>query len=119
MPLVLTPIAAIVVVFYTQDKSGSGSRLCRSHLLESRHFFVVKITVTPTAAILFLIWYTLKAHGIGPIVQQPSAIHGSILVWAMVVSLMSCGSNMATLLTPHVSFASQPPSHFENKMGTH
>jgi len=64
MLLVLTPVAAIVLLFYTQDKlvrEGSRSRLCRSHLLGSRQ---VKITVTPTAAILFLIWYILKADGI-------------------------------------------------------
>ncbi|KAN0084349.1 Permease for cytosine/purines, uracil, thiamine, allantoin domain containing protein [Tylopilus felleus] len=72
-----------------------------------RHFFVLKTVVTPTAAIVFLIWCIIKAHGIGPIVQQPSSIHGSNLAWAMVVSLMSCISNMVTLLTNAPDFASR------------
>lgn len=57
------------------------------------------MVVTPTAAIVFLIWCIVKAHGIGSIVHQPSSIHGSNLAWAMVVSLMSCISYMVTLLT--------------------
>ncbi|KAF8439098.1 hypothetical protein L210DRAFT_3612782 [Boletus edulis BED1] len=52
--------------------------------------------VTPTAAI---------AHDIGPIVKQPASIHGSNLAWAMVVSLMSCISDMVTLLTNAPDFA--------------
>ena len=73
----------------------------------------MKMVVTPTAAIVFLIWCIIKAHGIGPIVQQPASIHGSNLAWAMVVSLMSCISNSVTLLTsacfvhfsaPHLTF---------------
>jgi len=66
---------------------------------DSRHFFVVKMIVTPIAALMFLVWCIVKANGIGPIVHQPSTIQGSSLAWAMVVSLMSCISNSATLVT--------------------
>ncbi|KIJ59374.1 hypothetical protein HYDPIDRAFT_162483 [Hydnomerulius pinastri MD-312] len=72
-----------------------------------RHFFVVKMIVTPIAAIAFLVWCIVKAHGIGPIIHQPSTIHGSNLAWAMVVSLMSCISNSATLVTNAPDFASR------------
>ncbi|KAH7923439.1 NCS1 nucleoside transporter family [Leucogyrophana mollusca] len=72
-----------------------------------RHFFVVKMIVTPIAAIVFLIWCIVKARGVGPIINQPSTIHGSNLAWAMVVSLMSCISNMATLITNAPDFASR------------
>ncbi|KAG1862480.1 hypothetical protein C8R48DRAFT_216770 [Suillus tomentosus] len=40
----------------------------------------------PTASFAFLIWCIVKAHGIGPIVHQPSILHGSKLGWAMVVT---------------------------------
>ncbi|KAI6116112.1 permease for cytosine/purines, uracil, thiamine, allantoin-domain-containing protein [Pisolithus sp. B1] len=72
-----------------------------------RHFFVVKMIVTPVAATVFLVWCVVKARGIGPIVHQPSSIHGSSLAWAMVVSLMSCISNSATLVTNAPDFASR------------
>lgn len=41
----------------------------------------------------------MRANGVGPIVRQPSTLHGSDLNWAMIVGLMSCISNMATLVT--------------------
>ncbi|KAL4079373.1 permease for cytosine/purines, uracil, thiamine, allantoin-domain-containing protein [Scleroderma citrinum] len=72
-----------------------------------RHFFVIKMIVTPIAAIVFLVWCIVKAKGIGPIVHQPSTVHGSSLAWAMVVSLMSCISNSATLVTNAPDFASR------------
>lgn len=53
----------------------------------------------PVAGITFFIWCIVKAHGVGPIVHQPSTLHGSALGWNMVTSLMSCISNMATLVT--------------------
>jgi nucleobase:cation symporter-1, NCS1 family len=61
----------------------------------------------PVAAITFLIWCIVKAHGIGPIVHQPSRLHGSELGWAMVVSAMSCISNKVTLVTNAPDFASR------------
>jgi len=72
-----------------------------------RHLFTLKAIVAPTAGITFFIWCIVKAHGVGPIVHQPSTIHGPDLGWAMVSSLMSCISNMATLVTNAPDFASR------------
>ncbi|TFY68007.1 hypothetical protein EVJ58_g1275 [Rhodofomes roseus] len=72
-----------------------------------RHLFTVKAVVVPIAGITFFIWCIVKAHGVGPVVRQPSTIHGSSLGWAMVANLMSCVSNMATLVTNAPDFASR------------
>ncbi|KAF9528685.1 permease for cytosine/purines, uracil, thiamine, allantoin-domain-containing protein [Crepidotus variabilis] len=72
-----------------------------------RHLFTVKSIVTPIAGITFFIWCIVKAKGVGPIVSRPSSIYGSDLGWAMVASLMSCISNMATLVTNAPDFASR------------
>lgn len=72
-----------------------------------RHLFTVKAIVAPTAGITFFIWCIIRAKGVGPIIHQPSTIHGSDLGWAMVSSLMSCISNMATLVTNAPDFASR------------
>ena len=68
-------------------------------LFKRRHLFTLKAVVVPIAGIIFFVWCIVKAHGIGPVVKQPAQIHGSDLSWAMVFSLMSCISNMATLIT--------------------
>jgi len=65
----------------------------------SRHLFTLKSIVAPVAGISFFIWCIVKANGVGPIISRPSTVHGSELGWDMVVSLMSCISNMATLVT--------------------
>ncbi|KAK0482212.1 permease for cytosine/purines, uracil, thiamine, allantoin-domain-containing protein [Armillaria novae-zelandiae] len=75
-----------------------------------RHLFTLKAIVAPTAGIAFFIWCIVKAKGIGPIMSQPSQIHGSELAWEMVISLMSCISNMATLVTNAPDFASRAKS---------
>jgi len=67
--------------------------------LHSRHLFTLKSVVAPAAGITFFIWCIVKAKGVGPIISRPSTVHGSELGWDMVVSLMSCISNMATLVT--------------------
>ncbi|KAJ7485294.1 permease for cytosine/purines, uracil, thiamine, allantoin-domain-containing protein [Mycena latifolia] len=72
-----------------------------------RHLFTMKSIVAPTAGITFFIWCIVKAKGVGPIIRQPSTLHGSDLSWAMVSSLMSCISNMATLVTNAPDFASR------------
>ncbi|KAK7681363.1 hypothetical protein QCA50_015454 [Cerrena zonata] len=72
-----------------------------------RHLFTVKAVVAPAAGITFFIWCIVKAHGVGPIIHQPSQQHGPALGWAMVSSLMSCISNMATLVTNAPDFASR------------
>ena len=66
---------------------------------KSRHLFTLKAVVVPIAGITFFVWCIVKAHGIGPVVKQPAKLHDSDLGWAMVFSLMSCISNMATLVT--------------------
>ncbi|KAG2343066.1 hypothetical protein BDR05DRAFT_1059880 [Suillus weaverae] len=73
----------------------------------SRHFFLAIPILMPMASITFLIWCVVKAHGIGPIVHQPSKLHGSKLAWAMVVSSMSCIANKVTLVTNAPDFASR------------
>ncbi|KAI0032862.1 permease for cytosine/purines, uracil, thiamine, allantoin-domain-containing protein [Vararia minispora EC-137] len=72
-----------------------------------RHLFTLKAIVAPTAGITFFIWCIVRAKGVGPIIHQPSTVHGSELGWAMVSSLMSCISNMATLVTNAPDFASR------------
>ncbi|KAI0322845.1 permease for cytosine/purines, uracil, thiamine, allantoin-domain-containing protein [Amylostereum chailletii] len=72
-----------------------------------RHLFTAKAIVAPAAGITFFIWCIVRAKGVGPIIHQPSTIHGSDLGWAMVSSLMSCISNMATLVTNAPDFASR------------
>ncbi|KAH6896254.1 permease for cytosine/purines, uracil, thiamine, allantoin-domain-containing protein [Coprinopsis sp. MPI-PUGE-AT-0042] len=72
-----------------------------------RHLFTFKSIVTPIAGIAFFIWCIVKARGVGPIVKQPSTVRGSELGWSMVVSLMSCISNMATLVTNAPDFSSR------------
>ncbi|KAF8191801.1 permease for cytosine/purines, uracil, thiamine, allantoin-domain-containing protein [Pholiota molesta] len=72
-----------------------------------RHLFTLKFIVTPTAGLVFFIWCIVKAKGVGPIISQPSTLHGSDLSWSMLVSLMSCVSNMATLVTNAPDFASR------------
>ena len=67
--------------------------------VHSRHLFTLKSVVAPVAGITFFIWCIVKAKGVGPIISRPSTVHGSELGWDMVVSLMSCISNMATLVT--------------------
>jgi nucleobase:cation symporter-1, NCS1 family len=72
-----------------------------------RHLFTFKSIVTPIAGIVFFIWCIVKAKGVGPIISQPSTVRGSELGWSMVVSLMSCISNMATLVTNAPDFSSR------------
>jgi nucleobase:cation symporter-1, NCS1 family len=56
---------------------------------------------------MFFIWCIVRAHGVGPIIKQPGTLHGGALGWNMVASLMSCISNMATLVTNAPDFASR------------
>ncbi|KIM47162.1 hypothetical protein M413DRAFT_422927 [Hebeloma cylindrosporum] len=72
-----------------------------------RHLFTLKAVITPIAGITFFVWCIVKAKGVGPIMSRPSKLHGSELSWSMLVSLMSCISNMATLVTNAPDFASR------------
>jgi nucleobase:cation symporter-1, NCS1 family len=73
----------------------------------SRHLFTAKAIFVPIAGFTFFIWTVVKAKGVGPIIHQPATLKGSELGWAMVVSLMSCISNMATLVVNAPDFASR------------
>lgn len=73
----------------------------------SRHLFTAKAIFVPIAGFVFFIWVIVRAKGVGPIIQQPGTLHGSDLGWAMIVSLMSCISNMATLAVNAPDFASR------------
>ena len=61
----------------------------------------------PIAGFTFFIWVIVRAKGVGPIIHQPATLKGSELGWAMVVSLMSCISSMATLAVNAPDFASR------------
>ncbi|KAJ3808423.1 permease for cytosine/purines, uracil, thiamine, allantoin-domain-containing protein [Lentinula aff. lateritia] len=79
-------------------------------LHQIRHLFTVKAIITPIAGLVFFVWCIVKAKGVGPIIRQPGTMHGSDLGWGMVTNLMSCISNMATLLTNAPDFASRSHS---------
>lgn len=70
-----------------------------------RHLFTAKAFFVPPAGVAFFIWAIVKAHGIGPIVHQPSAAHGGALGWAMVQGIMSSIANFATLIVNDPDFA--------------
>ncbi|RAH40972.1 nucleobase cation symporter-1 family protein [Aspergillus brunneoviolaceus CBS 621.78] len=70
-----------------------------------RHLFTVKAIYSPIAAIAFFAWAISRANGIGPIVHQPASVHGSVLAWAVVKSIMSCLSNFATLIVNDPDFS--------------
>lgn len=70
-----------------------------------RHLFTAKAYPVPPAGIAFFIWSLVKAHGIGPIVHQPSTKHGGVLGWAMVQGIMSSVANFATLIVNDPDFA--------------
>ncbi|CCO26577.1 putative permease C29B12,14c [Rhizoctonia solani AG-1 IB] len=72
-----------------------------------RHLFTAKAIVVPIAGIAFFVWSIVKAKGVGPIIHRPAKLHGSELGWMMVKSLMSCISNMATLVVNAPDFASR------------
>ena len=63
-----------------------------------RLFFNFKSVVVPIAAIAFFVWSVVDAKGLGPIIHQPATLKGSAFGWQFVASLMSCISNMATLV---------------------
>lgn len=60
--------------------------------------FSVKAIVVPIAGLFYFVWCIVKAKGLGPIVHQPAAIHGSERGWAWVAGIMSAMSNFATLV---------------------
>ncbi|TNY19629.1 NCS1 nucleoside transporter family [Rhodotorula diobovata] len=72
-----------------------------------RHLFTVKAVVAPAGGIVLLILCLVKANGAGDLLTAPATISGSTLGWEFIAQLMSCISNMATLATNAVDFASR------------
>ncbi|KAK4704084.1 nucleobase:cation symporter-1, NCS1 family, partial [Phenoliferia sp. Uapishka_3] len=72
-----------------------------------RHLFTLKAIVAPIGGIALFAWCLSKAGGAGPIIHAPATITGSALGWGFVINLMSCISNMATLITNATDFASR------------
>ncbi|KAI7499913.1 uracil permease [Hortaea werneckii] len=70
-----------------------------------RHLFTVKSFVAPAAGIAFFIWAIVAAGGLGPIVKQPSTIHGSERAWAIIKGIMSAIANFAALIVNNPDFA--------------
>ena len=70
-----------------------------------RHLFTVKAYFVPVAGIAFFIWAIVKAHGIGPIIHQPSTARGSDLAWGITKGIMSSIANFATLIVNDPDFA--------------
>ncbi|EED21556.1 uridine permease Fui1, putative [Talaromyces stipitatus ATCC 10500] len=70
-----------------------------------RHLFTIKSIYTPIAMIAFFAWAIHRAHGIGPIIHQPTALHGSALAWAIVKGIMSSIANFATLIVNDPDFS--------------
>ncbi|KAJ9194755.1 hypothetical protein DTO164E3_7176 [Paecilomyces variotii] len=70
-----------------------------------RHLFTVKAYFTPIAGIAFFAWAIHRANGIGPIVHQPSSVHGSDLAWGVIKGIMSSIANFATLIVNDPDFS--------------
>ena len=63
-----------------------------------RHLFTVKAYFSPACAIAFFGWAIARAHGLGPIITQPSKAQGSALAWVFVKSILNCIANFAALI---------------------
>ncbi|ORY84681.1 NCS1 nucleoside transporter family [Leucosporidium creatinivorum] len=72
-----------------------------------RHFFTLKAIVAPLAGFGLFGWCIHSAGGAGDLLRAPATISGSTLGWVFVANLMSGISNMATLITNAVDFASR------------
>lgn len=70
-----------------------------------RHLFTVKAYVVPFAAIGFLVWVLVKADGVGSVIHESSALHGSAFGWAFVNSVMNSLANFATLIVNAPDFS--------------
>lgn len=80
-----------------------------------RHLFTFKAYVVPFAALAFLIWAIVRAHGVGPIVNQPAKVTGSVLAWEFVKGVMSSIANFSTLIVndpDFTRFARHPKNAF-------
>ncbi|KAL8276990.1 hypothetical protein RQP46_010625 [Phenoliferia psychrophenolica] len=76
-------------------------------LHQIRHLFTLKAILAPIGGITLFAWCLAKAGGAGPIIHAKATISGSDLGWGFIINLMSCISNMATLITNATDFASR------------
>ena len=68
-----------------------------------KYLFYVKAAVVPAAFFALFGWCIADAGGLGPIIKQPSKLHGSKLGWAFVLATMNQLSNFITLILNQVS----------------
>jgi NCS1 family nucleobase:cation symporter-1 len=65
-----------------------------------RHLFTVKSILLPIAALSLFIWSIVRAHGLGPIIDQPSTFTSSDqAAWAIINGITGCMGNMAALVS--------------------
>ncbi|EGX95386.1 uracil permease [Cordyceps militaris CM01] len=78
-----------------------------------RHLFTAKALIAPVGATAFLIWTLVRAKGAGPIIKQPSSLHGTDLAWEIVKGVMSSIGNFATLIANASDFTrfARKPAH--------
>lgn len=63
-----------------------------------RHLFTAKAYFCSTAGIAFLVWTIVRAHGIGPVIHEQTALSTSDHAWAFINSTMSSLSNFSTFI---------------------
>lgn len=73
-----------------------------------RHFFTLKAIVAPIAGLGLFGWVMHQAGGAGDLLTAPATITGGALGWVFVANLMSCLSNMATLISKPWSIRCTP-----------
>ncbi|KAL1408890.1 uracil permease [Vanrija albida] len=69
--------------------------------------FMAKAVVGPIVGFALFGWSISRAGGMGPVLSQPSTLHGSDRSWAMLTAISACTSNMFTLVTNAPDFASR------------
>lgn len=90
---------------------------CPPHKL--RFLFTAKAFICIPAGIAFLIWALVKAPDINNILTAPSTIKGSEFGWVFVGAVMSCLSNLCTLIVNAPDFgrfADSPNASFWTQM---
>lgn len=69
-----------------------------------RHLFTAKSFLAPPAAIAFLIWALVKAHGAGDAIHAKTQLSTWNHGWAVTAGIISCLDNFATLIVNNPDF---------------
>ena len=69
-----------------------------------RHLFTVKACYSPLMAIVFLIWTTIRAGGLGSVFYRTNTVYTSTLAWAIVRGIMQTLNNFAALIINNPDF---------------